>query len=131
LQVFDPAGASAVTIGGNSVSGGYTAMRLGSSAASGEHSEIQSVQSSGSACGALALNPAGGNVGIGSYNPTTKLEVTGNNGDGAIITARASAGDAYLVLDAAPLLFPQVGPVLSLRKNNLTRWQCGPTVLPK
>src|SRR5215831_7122044 len=46
LEVVNPSGATKVTIGGTSSSGGFTSMILGTSSASGGYSQIQSVQSS-------------------------------------------------------------------------------------
>jgi len=64
-------------LGADAHAGGFTALSFGLSAASGGYSWLQAIQYSGSSYGSLALNPVAGNVGIGTTNPTTLLDVRG------------------------------------------------------
>jgi len=72
----DPQGAGGITIGNSSVfTGGYTSLQFNISAALGGYSTIQSIKSTGSTSGVLALNANGGNVGIGTTTPTGRFTV--------------------------------------------------------
>ena len=75
LHISTPSAATVVTIGTNSSSGGYTTLSLGTSANTGGYSYLQSISSSGSSYGNLALNSSGGNVGIGTTSPAAPLDV--------------------------------------------------------
>ena len=65
------------------------------------------------------VNIATGGTNRIAVGPNGGATITGTNGDGAVVTARRSGGDAYIILDSSPA--SQVS-VLSYRKNNLTRW---------
>ncbi|MEY2547077.1 MAG: hypothetical protein QOG48_2194 [Verrucomicrobiota bacterium] len=79
----------------------------------------------------LLVKRSTGNVGIGTTSPAVKLDVngslnansgatfTGTNGDGGVITARRSGGDAFITIDASPA---SQNSILVYRKNNLNRW---------
>jgi hypothetical protein len=73
----DPKGAGGILVGNPNVAGN-TSLAMQISAASGGYSFIESVKSAGSAFGALALNPNGGNVGIGTTAPLEALGVVGD-----------------------------------------------------
>jgi hypothetical protein len=55
----------------------------------------------------------------GTLSANNGATVTGTNGDGAVITARRSAGDSYIIIDATP---PSQNSVMAYRKNDLNRW---------
>ena len=58
-----------------------SSMRLRLGAASGNtYSDIQAIMSGGASLAILALNPSGGNVGIGTTTPTNLLTIKNNNG---------------------------------------------------
>ena len=78
LHVYNPSAATSMVLGGNSASGGYTALLLSTSANTGGYSGLQSVSSAGSSYGILALNSSGGNVGVATASPLTTLDVSGN-----------------------------------------------------
>jgi hypothetical protein len=74
----DPKGKGGILIGNPSTgTGGFTSLYMSINAQSGGSSYIQSISKSGSAWGSLGLNPQGGDVGIGTDNPQTKLHVNG------------------------------------------------------
>jgi hypothetical protein len=75
----DPGGAGGVIVGNPSTtSGGGTSLSLSVSAASNGFGSVQSVSTAGSVWGALALNPQGGHVGVGTGAPGTfRLAVNG------------------------------------------------------
>lgn len=76
---IDPKGPGGIVIGDpDTGSGGFTSLLVDISSASGGFGRIQAIKSSGSAWGDIALNPLGGNVGIGTTNPREMLEVNGN-----------------------------------------------------
>lgn len=96
LHVTSPNAPTAVTIGGNSQNGSFTALRLETSANSGGYSNIQSIKNSGSDWGDIVLNREGGYVGIGTSTPVAKLDVAGNvkiadgtQGAGKVLTSDA------------------------------------------
>ena len=60
--------------------------------------------------------PPGNGVTINTSGGAT---VTGTNGDGAVITARRSAGDSFVSIDATNV---SNNSVLAFRKNNFNRW---------
>ncbi len=64
---IDPQGAGAILIGNSTTTtGNFTSLTLGISAQTNGYARIQSIGSAGSSFGTLALNPGGGNVGIGT-----------------------------------------------------------------
>jgi hypothetical protein len=74
---INPNGAGSLLIGTNRTSGGYTTLELGINAQSNGYGYVQATKTSGSTYGSLALNPNGGNVGIGTATPTSTLDVHG------------------------------------------------------
>jgi hypothetical protein len=74
---FNTKEAGAVLIG-NPIGTGNTGLYLGISAEKNGYASLQAVESSGSAYGRIIMNALGGNVGIGTTNPTEKLSVDGN-----------------------------------------------------
>lgn len=78
----DPNGSGGIVIGNPSTtSGSYTSLSLSISAAQNGYGEIQTIQSSGSSYGHLILNRQGGNVGIGTTNPSQKLTIQADYAD--------------------------------------------------
>ncbi|MES2773238.1 MAG: tail fiber domain-containing protein [Bacteroidota bacterium] len=75
LQVATGGLPGSILLGANKYSGGYTNLEMGISAASNGYSYIQSTQASGSSWGGLALNPAGGNVGLGINTALATLHI--------------------------------------------------------
>lgn len=92
-------GATNFIIGNSFTSGGSTALYMGTSASSNGYTYLQGVRSAGAAggYGVLALNPNGGNLGVGTTSPIEKLHINGGN----------------LVVDNA-------APFMYLRANGLT-----------
>ena len=77
LNVY-PKGSGGILIGNPSTgNGGFSSLYMGITADTSGRSYLQSIRSSGSAWGDLNLNPQGGNVGIGTNNPGSKLVVAG------------------------------------------------------
>lgn len=76
---IDPQGPGGLVIGHPSTSsGGFTSLSLDISAASDGYASVQAIQAAGSLYGLLALNPSGGNVGVGTTTPAAKLEINGD-----------------------------------------------------
>jgi trimeric autotransporter adhesin len=71
-------GVGGITIGQSATGGGYTALRIDLSAAQNGYAELQAISSAGSSFGPLILQADGGNVGIGTTTPASKLTVNGN-----------------------------------------------------
>lgn len=68
----------------------------------------------------LFAGPAGSPPSNGIViNTSGGATITGTNGDGAVLTARRSGGDPFVVIDAAPA---SQNSVLAFRKNNFNRW---------
>ena len=101
---IDPKGPGGIVIGDpDTGSGGFTSLLMDISDASNGFGRVQAIKSSGSAWGDIALNPLGGNVGIGKADPQAALDVNGNivtNGDISLTNAdcaedfNTSGGDA-------------------------------------
>jgi len=92
-----PSGASAVGIGRFQESSGGNCVEIGYNYVSGvsAYGWIQSHDSAGaSAYYALALNPLGGNVGIGTSSPTQLLDVNGNIKSSNYYIGTQSTGDS-------------------------------------
>ena len=68
----------------------------------------------------LNAGPAGSPPANGiTINTTGGATVTGLNGDGAVLTARHSSLDSYIIVDATSVAR---NSVLAFRKNNFNRW---------
>lgn len=87
LLSIDPQGAGGISIGNPDPDlKDYTSLNLNISADKNGYSSLQSVRSAGSTWGTLALNPAGGNVGIGTTDPQRLFHV------GQYLSSQASTG---------------------------------------
>jgi hypothetical protein len=77
----DPKGPGGIVVGDPNIgSGGFTSLLMDISDARGGFARIQAIKSSGSAWGDTALNPHGGNVGVGTTAPTHPLHVANARG---------------------------------------------------
>lgn len=96
LHIYRPGNATNVVIGGSPSSNAHTALVLETSADQSGYSSIQSVSQAGQLWGDLALNSAGGNVGVGTTTPTAKLHVNGSLkiNDGTEAAGRVLTSDA-------------------------------------
>jgi hypothetical protein len=75
---IDPKGPGGIVVGDpNTGSGGFTSLLMDISAATDGFGRIQAIKSSGSAWGDVALNPLGGNVGVGTTTVFHMLQVGG------------------------------------------------------
>ncbi|MBN9297727.1 MAG: hypothetical protein J0I41_11975 [Filimonas sp.] len=91
---FNTKGTEAVYIGNpNGGTGGYTSLSLSVSGEKNGYSILQSIESAGSTYGKLNINPYGGNVGIGTFNPTEKLSVDGNIRSRKVIVTQTGWSD--------------------------------------
>jgi hypothetical protein len=73
-------------------------MVLGTSGLSEGSAEVQSVKSSGNEWGVLALNPNGGNVGVGTAAPRGRMEITGNGASVVIGDPNCGAGSSTVAI---------------------------------
>ena len=79
LNIYAQGSQTRVIIGNPSTgSGGFTTLDIGTSADVNGYTFMQAVKSSGTAYGDIVMNASGGNVGIGTTNPTDRLAVIGN-----------------------------------------------------
>lgn len=79
LNIYNPGAGTILHIGNpNSGSGGYTTLSLGTSVDIGGYTWLQGIKNSGSAYGDFIINASGGNVGIGTANPSARLDVNGS-----------------------------------------------------
>ncbi|MBK7761875.1 MAG: hypothetical protein IPI46_00695 [Bacteroidetes bacterium] len=124
LHITKPNDATTITIGGNSQTGQFTALRLQTSANQGGYSNIQSIKYSGFDYGDLILNRDGGNVGIGTSTPLAKLEVAGNikiadgtEGLGKVLTSDANGVASWIT--------PSGGGVWSQNGNDISNTNSG------
>ncbi len=103
--VVDPQGPGGIVVGNrNTGSGGFTSLLIDISDASDGFGRIQAIKSSGSAWGDIALNPLGGNVGIGTTTPQEKLHVEGNiQVTGDVILTGADCAEDFDARDAHAL----------------------------
>lgn len=126
LHITKPNDATTLTIGGNSQSGQFTALRLQTSANQGGYSAIQSIKYSGFDFGDLILNKDGGNVGIGTASPTSKLEVAGaikiadgSQGMGKVLTSDTNGVASWQM----PAAMVETDPKIGLLSNyKIPRW---------
>ena len=73
---IDPKGPGGILIGKpGSNPDGFTSLHLSITAEQGGFAEVQAISRSGTSWGTLALNPDGGNLGIGTTMPGGRLEV--------------------------------------------------------
>lgn len=100
LHVASTSGLATLVVGQHHQNGGYTALYMGPSAVSNGYAYLQSIKAAGSSYGDLALNASGGNVGVGTTNPTSKLHVVGNIYATGTITPNS---DRNLKTDFAPV----------------------------
>lgn len=103
--VVDPQGPGGIVVGNrNTGSGGFTSLLIDISDASEGFGRIQAIKSSGSAWGDIALNPLGGNVGIGTTTAQEKLHVEGNiQVTGDVILTGADCAEDFDARDAHAL----------------------------
>jgi hypothetical protein len=75
----DPQGRGGIVIGNpNTSAGGYTSLIMEISEEQDGYASLNCLKSSGSSSGDICLNPQGRNVGIGTTNPSARLEVDGD-----------------------------------------------------
>jgi hypothetical protein len=105
---IDPNGPGGILIGKpGSNPDGFTSLHLSITAEQGGFAEVQAIARSGTTWGTLALNPDGGNLGIGTTTPGGKLEVVdggtslrfANEGGPAVLRVENSAPASLAVVD--------------------------------
>ncbi|MBI1760200.1 MAG: tail fiber domain-containing protein [Acidobacteria bacterium] len=77
------------------------------------------IQNTTSPQAASNFNISGNGTLGGNLRANGGVTITGANGDGAVVTARRSGADAYVIIDATAA---SQNSVLAYRKNNFNRW---------
>jgi len=74
-SIYNNGAATGLTLGSNAT--GKTSIAIATSADASGYGYIQSISSFGTAFGNIAINPSGGNVGIGTASPQANLHIQG------------------------------------------------------
>jgi hypothetical protein len=117
-QLFAYRSGSVSTIAAGSPATGKTQIAMSTSADAGGYGIISSVQAQGTAYGNTVINPSGGNVGIGTTSPLSKLAV---NGD-ISLSNRMTFADGTLYSDVNNMAsFHNGGFIWSSADNSTTK----------
>jgi hypothetical protein len=95
-SIYNNGAATGLTLGSNAT--GKTSIAIATSADASGYGYIQSISSSGSTFGNMALNPAGGNIGIGTSSPVYKLVVSNSAANGFEVDPTAVGGTQTALL---------------------------------